>query len=98
MDNGVQTRTYTLMMLVGAELGRDKAIKDYELKSKWRVLPKQFGEYREEKILEIEQICVGTKTIPYQEYLNCRNYSFIAKTLRTSFFTTYYKINKKNWN
>ena len=52
MDNGVQTRTYTLMMLVGAELGRDKAIKDYELKSKWRVLPKQLVNTEEKKFLK----------------------------------------------
>ena len=95
MDNGVQTRTYTLMMLVGAELGRDKAIRDYELKSKWRVLPKQFGEYRGEKILEIEQICVGTKTMAYQEYLNCRNYSFIAKLLGHHFLQPIIKLTKK---
>ena len=95
MDNGVQTRTYTLMMLVGAELGRDKAKRDYELKSKWRVLPKQFGEYRGEKILEIEQICVGTKTMAYQEYLNCRNYSFIAKLLGHHFLQPVIKLTKK---
>lgn len=95
MDNGVQTRTYTLMMLVGAELGRDKAIRDYELQSKWRILPKQFGEYRGEKILEIEQICVGTKTMTYQEYLNCRNYSFIAKLLGHHFLKPIIKLTKK---
>ena len=81
MDNGVQTRTYTLMMLCGAELGRDKAIEEYKLKGKWRILPKQFGEYRGKKLFEIEQICVGTKTMDYQGYLNCRNYSFIAKLM-----------------
>ena len=68
-------------------MSNDLSIKDYELKSKWRVLPKQFGEYRGEKILEIEQICVGTKTMAYQEYLNCRNYSFIAKLLGHHFFS-----------
>ena len=94
MDNGVQTRTYTLMMLVGAELGRDKAIRDYELKVN--------GEFYQnnlvntgEKILEIEQICVGTKTMAYQEYLNCRNYSFIAKLLGHHFLQPIIKLTKK---
>jgi len=81
MDNEVQTRTYTLMMLCGAELGRDRAIKQFDMKSKWRILPKAFGEHRGKKIFEIEQICVGTNTMNYQEYLNCRNYSFIVKLL-----------------
>ena len=45
------------------------------------LLPKQFGDYRGKKILEIEQICVGTSSMNYEEYLNCRNYSFIVKLL-----------------
>ena len=63
------------MQLVGTELGRDFAINKYGLKSKYRILPKEFGEYGEEKIFEIEKICVATNTMDYQGYLNCRNYS-----------------------
>ena len=81
MDNGVQSETYTLMMLVGTEYGRDNGIKKFNLKSKFRILAKQFGEYRGEKILEIEKICVGTNSMSFQSFLNCRNYSFILKLL-----------------
>lgn len=95
MDNEVQTRTYTLMMLCGAELGRDKAIKDFGMKSKWRILPKQFGEYRGTKILEIEQICVGTNSMSYKEYLNCRNYSFIVKLMGHSVLKPIKKLTDK---
>jgi len=95
MDNEVQTRTYTLMMLCGAELGRDRAIKQFDMKSKWRILPKQFGEYRGKKIFEIEQICVGTNTMNYQEYLNCRNYSFIVKLLGHPIFKPMDKLTRK---
>ncbi len=95
MDNHVQARTYTLMMLCGAELGRDKAIKKFNLKSKYRILPKQFGEYRNKKILEIESICVGTNTMSYQNYLNCRNYSFIVKLLGHPIFAPIDKLTKK---
>ena len=95
MDNGVQTRTYTLMMLFGAELGRDKAIKENNLKGKWRVLPKQFGEYRNKKILEIEQICVETSSMSYEEYLNCRNYSFIAKLMGHHFLQPIIQLTRK---
>jgi radical SAM superfamily enzyme YgiQ (UPF0313 family) len=81
MQNHVQTRTFGLMMLVGAELGRDKAIKKHGLVGKHRILPKQFGEYFGEKIIETEMICVGTNTMNFDGYLNCRNYSFIIKLL-----------------
>ena len=95
MDNGVRTLSYTLMMLFGAELGRDKALKDYGLKDKWRILPKSFGEYRGKKVFEIERICVGTKTMDYQTYLNCRSYSFIAKLMGIAFLKPISILTKK---
>ena len=95
MDNHVQTRTWTLMQLVGTELGRDFAINKYGLKSKYRILPKEFGEYGEEKIFEIEKICVATNTMDYQGYLNCRNYSFILKLLGHAIFFPINKLTQK---
>ena len=53
MDNHVQTQTYTLMMLCGATLGRDQAIKKFNMLSKYRILPKAFGEYFGKKSFEI---------------------------------------------
>ena len=95
MDNHIQTHTYTLMMLCGAELGRDEAIKKFKLKSKYRILPKAFGEYLGKKSFEIEKVCVGTSTMSYQDYLNCRNYSFIVKLLSHPFFVPIYTLTQK---
>jgi len=94
MDNNVQPGTYTLMMLSGTELGRDHAIDKYEMKSKWRILSKQLGTYNGKRSFEIEKICVGTKTMSYEDYLNCRNYSFIVKLLAMPTFAPVYKIAK----
>ena len=44
------------MMLCGAELGRDKAINQFEMQSKYRILPKQFGKYCGKKVFEIEKV------------------------------------------
>ena len=95
MDNHVQTRTWTLMQLVGTELGRDFAIKKYNLKSKYRILPKEFGVYCSKKTFEIEKICVATNTMSFQSYLNCRNYSFILKLLGHTIFRPVYKLTQK---
>ena len=95
MDNHVQTRTWSLMQLVGTELGRDHAIEKYGLKSKYRILPKEFGVYNDETVLEIEKICVGTNTMDLQGYLNCRNYSFILKLLSHGIFFPVNKLAKK---
>jgi radical SAM superfamily enzyme len=45
-DNGVFLGTYTLMMLCGNELGRRETREKFGLKTRCRVLPRQFGEYR----------------------------------------------------
>ena len=95
MDNHIQPGTYTLMMLVGAELGRDAAIEKFGMKSKWRILPKQFGEYNEKKIFEIERACVETNTMSYEDYLECRNFSYILRLISTQTFLPIYKLAKK---
>ena len=95
MDNNVKTQTYTLMLIVGTELGRDESARVNEIKAKFRILPKQFGQYNGERVFEIEKVCVGTKTMSYQSYLNCRNYSFIVKLLGQPVFTPIYKLIQK---
>ena len=95
MENNVWTTTFTLMMLCGADLGRDKAIKEYGMISKFRLLPKQFGEYFGKKIFEIEKICVGTNTMSFDGYLKCRNYNFILQLLNHVLFKPIYKLTKK---
>jgi len=95
MEQNVAAGTYTTMMLCGAELGRDAAIKKYDMKAKFRVLPKEFGEYRKEKIFEIEKICVATNTMNFQNYIDCRNYSFIVHLLGHVVFRPIYKLTQK---
>ncbi len=94
MDHNVQVGTYTLMMLCGAELGRDHAINKFGMKSKWRILPKQFGKYRNKKTFEVERICIETNTMKFENYLNCRNYSFVVKLLANQIFAPIYKLVK----
>ena len=92
MENHVQTRTFGLMMLIGAELGRDGAINKYGLKGKFRILPKQFGKYDNKKLIETEQICISTNTMDFDSYLNCRNYSFVLKLLGHPVFFPVHKL------
>jgi radical SAM superfamily enzyme YgiQ (UPF0313 family) len=95
MDHHIQPMTYTLMMLCGAELGRDAAIEKYKMKGKWRILPKQFGEYNGKKVVEVEQACIETNTMNFEDYLECRNYSFVLKLLSSQPFLPIFKIAKE---
>ena len=86
IDAGVTIGTYTLMMNQGAELGREEAIKKYELKSKWRIVPRDFGIYRGKKVFDVERVCIQTNTMPYKDYLECRRFSLLLHFYSYSIF------------
>ena len=98
LDAGVSVGTYTLMMLQGAELGRDEAIKKYDMKAKWRIVPRDFGNYRGKKVFDVERVCVGTNTMPYNDYLECRRFSFLINLFTYSVFFPLKKLIKKELN
>jgi len=96
LDCGVRVGTYTLMMLYGAELGREEAIQKYEMKSKWRIVPRDFGIYRGKKVFDVERVCVGTNTMAYDDYLECRRFSFIVIFFSNFIFTPIRRLLEKD--
>jgi len=98
LDAGVSIGTYTLMMLQGAELGRDEAIKKYGMEGRWRIVPREFGIYKGKKVFDVEQVCVGTNTMPYKDYLECRRFSFLIHLFTYSVFFPLKKLIKKELN
>jgi radical SAM superfamily enzyme YgiQ (UPF0313 family) len=79
---GIQFAPYTTMILRGTYLASKECQERYRFQTKFRILPKQIGEYVGEKIFEIEEVCVATNTMSYDDYLECRGFAFV-----TSFFT-----------
>ena len=79
MEYRVNVATYTLMLLCGAELGREDEIEKYKMKYKWRIIPRDFGTYRSKKIIEPERVCVETNTMPYKDFIECRKFSLLIE-------------------
>jgi len=98
MDNEVNCNTFTLMMLQGSELGREDAIKKYGMKSKWRIVPRDFGEYRGKKVFDVERVCIANNTMPYEDYLNCRRFSLLIHLFANSVFFPLIKLIKEELN
>ena len=98
MDCGVSVQTYTLMMLQGADLGREEDIKKYGMKSKWRIVPRDFGTYRGKRVFDIERVCVANNTMPYEDYLKCRRFSLLNHFFTYSVFTPIKKLLRKDLN
>lgn len=68
--------TFQLMMLPGTELNDQSTRKKYQMGTKFRVLPRCFGKYKvfDEEIIaaEIEEICVKTDSLSFEDYIKCR--------------------------
>lgn len=76
-------RTYQFMLLAGTEAAGNKSREDFEMDSRFRVKPMNFGVYdfRGEQFAsaEIEEICVANKTMPYEDYTSCRGLSLTVE-------------------
>jgi hypothetical protein len=77
LDAGMSyIRMYQFIMLPGTEAASRKDRGDYGFRTKFRVLPRCFGNYtfRGETFpaAEVEEIVVANKTLPFEDYQACR--------------------------
>ena len=71
-------RMYQFMMLPGTRSAGKEHRKKYGFLTKFRVLPRCFGTYRFRDsyfpCAEIEEIVIGTNTLPHTDYQDCRDF------------------------
>ena len=70
--------TFTWMLLPGTQLASKKSREKYKINSRFRIIPRQFGEYGGQKCFEIEEVCCGTSSMSIQEYIQCRGFAFLC--------------------
>ena len=72
---------YQLMILPGTELGSQETKHKYDMKTKFRVVPRCYGSYevygKETNVAEIEEICTSHNTLSFADYLECRKMNLI---------------------
>ena len=73
VDSGFnQVTNFQLMMLKGSELETIASRREFSFVSRYRVLPKNFGIYGDEKVFDVEEIVVATDTLLFEDYVTCR--------------------------
>jgi radical SAM superfamily enzyme YgiQ (UPF0313 family) len=77
---------YTTMLLKGTYLGSQECRKKYAMQTKFRLIPRQFGEYVGQKCFEVEEVCVATNTMTFEDYLDCRGFGLISAILSSEQF------------
>ena len=79
LDTGVsQVTNFQLMMLKGSELDLIESREKFRFDTRFRVLPKNFGVYGDEKVMDVDEIVVATETMPFEDYLKARRYALIS--------------------
>lgn len=71
-------QVYTCMLLDGSEMNTPGEREKWHLKTKFRILPRDFVELTNgKKILEIEEVVIGSNTLNFDEYVELRILAFI---------------------
>lgn len=76
-----QPLPYTAMLLKGTEMASKEIREKYQFTTMYRMIPRNFGEYKGKKAFEIEELCVATNTMPYEDYLDCRGFMLLFTVL-----------------
>lgn len=75
---------YTLMVLKGTPLADSHLAAKYKHDLRFRVVPRCFSQINGVKIIEPEEVVVGTKTMSFQDYLSLRGLALIIAIFSSS--------------
>jgi hypothetical protein len=73
-----QMHNLQLVLLKGSELEKVDTRKEFRFDTRFRVLPKNFGVYGGDKVLDIEEIVVSTDTMSFDDYVETRKYHLVS--------------------
>lgn len=81
-ESGVEcVSTYTTMLLKSTYLDSEECREKYDYMTKFRIIPRQFGEYAGERCFEVEEVCVATNAMSFEDYLECRGFAFVSAVI-----------------
>ena len=85
IDNGVSTvRMYQAMLLLGTDMASRATRDAFALDTRYRVVPGCAGVYdfagEPRPVVELEEIIVATKDLPFADYVSCRIMDLIVDT------------------
>ena len=81
LDNGAKrVSAHQLMLLHGAELSNPDSRERFGLRTKWRMVARNIGNYTGEPVAEVEEMVVHTPDFPFEDYLEVRAFHLLLTT------------------
>jgi len=85
VDAGInRVACYTTMLLNDTSLLENPNYATYEMDIRYRVIPRDFGRYLGNNVVEIESVCVATRSMEFYEYLIARTWHFVLSVFYNS--------------
>jgi radical SAM superfamily enzyme YgiQ (UPF0313 family) len=79
IDSGIsELHLFQAMLLKGSPLETQESRAEFQFDARFRVLPKNFGIYGDEKVFDVDEIVVGTETMDFDAYLKARKYALAS--------------------
>ena len=79
VDTGVnEIHNFQCMMLKGSELEKLESRNEFAFETRFRGLPKNFGEYGGERVIDMEEIVIKTDTLSFEDYVRARKYALAS--------------------
>jgi len=72
---------FTFMILNGSDIEEQYHLGKLSCSTKYRVLPRSFGLYKNFFIMEVERVCVETDDVSLDDYYECRLFDFLITNL-----------------
>ena len=87
-NNANNVRMYQALLLVGTEMASRETREKFGLLTRFRVIPGCIGLYEVfgevHSIAEIEEIIVGGKSMPFEDYIDCRVMNLMVETFHAN--------------
>lgn len=85
INAGVSSVTiYSLMMLHGTPFKTPAYREEYGMKGKYRLVPLNFGEYGGTRVFDVEETCITTKSMSFEDYLWLRGLSLVIEVINNN--------------
>jgi len=99
LDSDINSlHNFQAMMLKGSEMETQACREQFKFVTRFRVLPKNFGIYRDEKVLDVEEIIVATDTLPFDDYVTARKHHLVSSVFwNDSWFERHFGIKASQW-
>ena len=73
-----QMHNFQAMMLKGSEMEKLDSRDTFKFDTRFRVLPRNFGNFEGQRVFDTEEIVIATDTLPFDDYITSRKYHLIS--------------------